>query len=62
MMNKLNMQADPPQKASPRTDCLRNGYLATDDRSESCGFQKSLESMSLILVAGASSNDAALDP
>jgi hypothetical protein len=42
MMNKLNARADPPQTASPPTNCLRNGYLAADDRSESCGFQKSL--------------------
>jgi hypothetical protein len=46
MMNKLNARADPPQTASPPTNCLRNGYLAADDRpnrvASSCGFQKSL--------------------
>ena len=31
MTNRLNMQADPRQKACPRTDYLRNYYLAADD-------------------------------
>jgi hypothetical protein len=43
VVNRLNMQADPRQKARPRTDCLRNDYLAADDRPRSVGCQKMLD-------------------